>query len=88
MTKCEHYICESYNKKRKENLERVGKLTGHHAWLWRDSKLLLSSMNALDKAKPQGKELVQPEQISPILQNVQQTATWQTNRIDQTRSRR
>ena len=30
----------------------------HNAWLWRDLKLLLSSMNALDKAKPQGKESV------------------------------
>ena len=31
---------------------------------------------------------MEPEQISPILKNVIQTAMWQTNRIDQTRSRR
>ena len=39
-----------------ENLEKAEKQTEHHAWLWSDLKLLLSSMNALDKAKPQGKE--------------------------------
>ena len=27
---------------------------------------------------------MEPEQISPILKNVEQTATWQTNRIEQT----
>ena len=31
MAKCEHYICTSLNKKRKENLESGGKQTEHHA---------------------------------------------------------
>ena len=36
-----------------------------HAWHWSDCKLLLSSMNAFDKApKLQGKDWVESEQIS------------------------
>ena len=56
MAKCDHYMNTSKNKKKKENLEKAEKQTEHNAWLCSDSKLLLSSMNALDKARPQGKE--------------------------------
>ena len=45
------------NQEKEGNLEKAEKQTEHHAWLWSDSKLLLSLMNALDKTKPQSKEL-------------------------------
>ena len=53
---------QKLNQEKEENLEKAEKQTEHHAWLWSDSKLLLSSMNALDKAKPQGKEKMSNKQ--------------------------